>query len=713
MKNRVGSNIRPFLNGWSIFLALVLFNAYQGFGQTTVATPSIVGIGIEPQSTSSFASIGKTITVYLAITNYGASPILQFATGKSDDYYPDADVSTITEVTGADTHVSCEKFGTTCKRFKFTVTDDAGFEHKADGNVLHCFVKLTFKDTAGKLTELTKSSDIKQDTYPPIDQVKITAVTGTDEQITIKWTRPSGLIKAAENTKDNVKGYVIFYWEADPKLYADRKFEVPDTCGKNGIQAITDATYNDPAIREGIKSFDCLTTCDFNGIKSNYGPLMKLEVGADKSQASLTDLVNGQQYGLIVLYKDTADLLGTAKPDEKTNPQCYSIAPRETFSFSEVYDLEYNPSMTDAYCFIATATYGSTSEHQVLTFRKFRNIFLERSQLGRYLTRFYYANSPFWAKMIADSDALRMSARALLHPFYLYATLMLKYNFLFEISIGISLFLLALLAWGFYRISRRLFGQTKQSFFFSLLLGLCLFSLLLSQNTLQAGIFDINLDKTNAKGNFSLALGFPSFFIFDSGEKITKGASIDEATQVSQLEGIIGSPSSFNLLAYERYLVTSIGKIGLGTHFGTFYDSGNSMIKTGELWTETDELTSIMMVPFGFYVSYLMDIFRTPYIVPYFNFGYQQLMFFGSKGAKGKFNGNRKSMFFTGGLWFSLDWMDTASSKMVSNFYGIESMNIMVNYKYNGIPLALEGPGNSAKFDLSYSSIEVGFCFEI
>jgi uncharacterized repeat protein (TIGR01451 family) len=70
-------------------------------------------------------------------------------------------------------------------------------------------------------------------------------------------------------------------------------------------------------------------------------------------------------------------------------------------------------------CFIATAAYGSALDPHVVTLRRFRDRYLERSELGRAFVRFYYRYSPPLARIIADHAALRVVARALLTPLVL------------------------------------------------------------------------------------------------------------------------------------------------------------------------------------------------------------------------------------------------------------------------------------------------------
>ncbi|NND58909.1 MAG: DUF11 domain-containing protein [Gammaproteobacteria bacterium] len=67
-------------------------------------------------------------------------------------------------------------------------------------------------------------------------------------------------------------------------------------------------------------------------------------------------------------------------------------------------------------CFIATATYGSPWEPQVVRLREFRDRFLLTNLPGQVLVEVYYSVSPPLARFIADKPALRTLTRVSLTP---------------------------------------------------------------------------------------------------------------------------------------------------------------------------------------------------------------------------------------------------------------------------------------------------------
>ena len=67
-------------------------------------------------------------------------------------------------------------------------------------------------------------------------------------------------------------------------------------------------------------------------------------------------------------------------------------------------------------CFIATAAFGSYMERHVQILRHFRDGFLLKFPAGRAFVKFYYTVSPSLARIIAQSECLRLATRFLLMP---------------------------------------------------------------------------------------------------------------------------------------------------------------------------------------------------------------------------------------------------------------------------------------------------------
>ena len=67
-------------------------------------------------------------------------------------------------------------------------------------------------------------------------------------------------------------------------------------------------------------------------------------------------------------------------------------------------------------CFIATAAYGTPMAKEITILRRFRDLSLESSLIGRQLVSFYYGTSPPLAKIIARNNNMKTFVRLCLKP---------------------------------------------------------------------------------------------------------------------------------------------------------------------------------------------------------------------------------------------------------------------------------------------------------
>jgi len=88
----------------------------------------------------------------------------------------------------------------------------------------------------------------------------------------------------------------------------------------------------------------------------------------------------------------------------------------DEFSATTSTPLLYWDTGSDGGCFIATAAYGSALSDEVNVFRRFRDVHLLRSELGRALVLAYYRYSPRLANWIAAHSMLRGIVRISLYP---------------------------------------------------------------------------------------------------------------------------------------------------------------------------------------------------------------------------------------------------------------------------------------------------------
>lgn len=81
--------------------------------------------------------------------------------------------------------------------------------------------------------------------------------------------------------------------------------------------------------------------------------------------------------------------------------------------------------LDDKHCFIATATYGSSMEPEVQSFREFRNKYLLTNSLGTAFVKLYYKVGPEAAEWISHSSTLKALSLGALWPLLLFVKLSL------------------------------------------------------------------------------------------------------------------------------------------------------------------------------------------------------------------------------------------------------------------------------------------------
>jgi hypothetical protein len=112
-------------------------------------------------------------------------------------------------------------------------------------------------------------------------------------------------------------------------------------------------------------------------------------------------------------------------------------------------------------CFIATAAYGSQMAPQVDVFRQFRNEFLLSAKWGVEFVKFYYRHSPKYARIIAENEFLRATARVSLWPLLAFAWLSLHLGFAWASLI--SFIAITLLIWSARRILQTIQQRRRAS----------------------------------------------------------------------------------------------------------------------------------------------------------------------------------------------------------------------------------------------------------
>ncbi|HEY8272629.1 MAG TPA: CFI-box-CTERM domain-containing protein [Pseudobdellovibrionaceae bacterium] len=150
------------------------------------------------------------------------------------------------------------------------------------------------------------------------------------------------------------------------------------------------------------------------------------------SDQRITGLENDVKYCFALGNMDQTGIISYFPPDSVlTNSAQVCATP------SQVVGL-----LDDKHCFIATATYGSDMAPEVQTFRKFRNEFLLKNFVGRYLVKFYYKFGPEAAEWISSSEILKAVSLGILWPLLMFVKLSLFLGMIPAIIVGLISILL-------------------------------------------------------------------------------------------------------------------------------------------------------------------------------------------------------------------------------------------------------------------------------
>ncbi len=143
---------------------------------------------------------------------------------------------------------------------------------------------------------------------------------------------------------------------------------------------------------------------------------VKIEFGRvkDKDGNDISNVINYKISSLDIDYSVDSSVLLSNMTEAKS---IVGSTSGTAIEFKNVGDISAIPSTElGAFCFIATAAYGSNTEPSVMLLRQFRDEVLLRTGLGTEFVEYYYKNSPPIAQKIAGSKVLKNITLVLLMP---------------------------------------------------------------------------------------------------------------------------------------------------------------------------------------------------------------------------------------------------------------------------------------------------------
>lgn len=168
--------------------------------------------------------------------------------------------------------------------------------------------------------------------------------------------------------------------------------------------------------------------------------------GTNKTPHTIDGLVNGTVYEIRAKAVDLAGNYSREWSDAITG------TPRQVDDFWRAYK-KAGGKEDGGYCFIATATYGSYSAHEVQLLRLFRDRILLKLPLGQALVEWYYQASPPLADFIREHEALKGPVSFLLYPLVLLMAVVFEVGPFWQGLLALG-FMLCLGALGFMLIRR-------------------------------------------------------------------------------------------------------------------------------------------------------------------------------------------------------------------------------------------------------------------
>lgn len=138
--------------------------------------------------------------------------------------------------------------------------------------------------------------------------------------------------------------------------------------------------------------------------------------------------------GNVSMYSSSAMDVDCSNSPDPSATDCRTVTPSQVVGV-----------LDKSNCFIATAAYGTTFTSELDTLRDFRDQILENSVAGHSFVRWYYANSPKYAKMLLEHPLARATVRAGLVPIVWFAGMALAYG-PFKASLAFLVSLIAIAA---------------------------------------------------------------------------------------------------------------------------------------------------------------------------------------------------------------------------------------------------------------------------
>ncbi|MCX7944437.1 MAG: fibronectin type III domain-containing protein [Deltaproteobacteria bacterium] len=362
--------------------------------------------------------------------------------------------------------------------------------------------------------------------------------------------------------------------------------------------------------------------------------------------------------------------------------------PREVLDYYEYYK-KSGGKEEGGFCFIATAVYGSPVNSIVYIFKAFRDTYLEKSKLGRWIMTLYYRFSPDLAEFIKKRPLLRFIAILTLTQIALILYLTLKP--LIPLSIAILFLIIA---------SPALRNRLRSIL---LILLLCV-SVPLSLHAESEKTYGVSLNIGDYK---------PSEI--DNEEGLATKPYKDIFNDKSELMVKLG---------FDYKLFQGFGTLSIGSMCGFWQVLGKGIYNLSNGTVEKSRDTTVFnILPLELNLIYRFDYYMTfaniPF-VPYLKGGLDYYVYWitDSKGDISRYEGEGNKRYealggktgyhYALGLMFLLDWIDRETASDFDMEFGVNNSFIFIEYYESKIDDLGEGG-----FNLSNKGLFFGLYLDI
>lgn len=248
---------------------------------------------------------------------------------------------------------------------------------------------------------------------------------------TTRWTYTNCPPGTTSQTGNGACYFKVF--PGDEKIYAD-EFSVSDQYPNSTVAGVKFTNIVFFYETQTGNETDAQTIGRITNASGTFITGVDESVSPPIADNRIKSLSNGTKYCLVMANQDITGIISRFTPLASVTATELCTKPTPVVGL-----------LDDKSCFIATAAFGSDMAPEVQSLREFRNKYLLTHSLGRSFVKFYYKHSPFYARMIADSEIAKSVVRAVLWPLLIFARLSVNlglWTILSALVMGIFCFLI-------------------------------------------------------------------------------------------------------------------------------------------------------------------------------------------------------------------------------------------------------------------------------